>query len=89
MLIGLSSDIPATRKAGGFVGHNASKACSRCLKHFPKIGDKIDYSGFDRDSWPKCTDTEHYQQAYKTMEAKTKEARKAIEKEFGVRYSVL
>lgn len=27
----LSSDIPATRKAAGFVGHNAMKACSRYL----------------------------------------------------------
>ena len=89
MLIGISSDIPSTRKAGGFVGHNASKACSRYLKHFPKIGDKIDCSGFDRDSWPKRTHTEHHHHAYKTMEAKTKEARKTIEKEFGVRYSVL
>lgn len=36
VLMGLSSDIPATRKAAGFVGHNASKTCSRCLKHFFK-----------------------------------------------------
>ena len=45
-LVGLSSDIPATRKAAGFVGHTASKACSRCLKHFPKVGETIDCSGF-------------------------------------------
>lgn len=25
-----SSDIPATRKVGGFVGHGARKGCSRC-----------------------------------------------------------
>ena len=88
-LIGLSSDIPATRKAAGFVGHTASKACSRCLKHFPKVGETIDCPGFDRDSWPKRTHKEHCEQAYKMMEGKTKEARKAIEKRFGVRYSVL
>lgn len=34
-MVCLSSDIPATRKAAGFVGHNATKACSRCLKTFP------------------------------------------------------
>ena len=50
-MIGLASDIPATRKAAGFVGHNAIKGCSRCLKSFPKIGDHTDYSGFDRENW--------------------------------------
>ena len=89
VLIGLSSDIPATRKAAGFVGHNATKAYSRCLKDFPKVGDSIDCSGFDRDSWPKRTHTQHCEQSYKAMEANTKDAKKTIEKKFGVRYSVL
>jgi len=31
VMIGLASDIPATRKAAGFVGHNATKGCSWCL----------------------------------------------------------
>ena len=39
MLVCLSSDIPATRKEAGFVGHNAFKACSHCLKHFPCVDD--------------------------------------------------
>ena len=47
----LALDIPATRKAAGFVEHNAIKGCSRCLKSFPKIGDHTDYSGFDRENW--------------------------------------
>ena len=47
VLVALSSDIPATRKADGFVGHNSTKACLRCLKYFPKVGDTVDYSGFD------------------------------------------
>ena len=29
-----SSDVPATRNVGGFVGHGTLKACSRCLKNF-------------------------------------------------------
>ena len=49
----LSSDIPATRKVAGFVGHNANKACSRYLKPFPRVGDHADCSGLDRDTWPK------------------------------------
>ena len=50
-----SSDIPATRKIGGFVGHGALKGCSRCLKSFKTstFGDKADYSGFNYVSWPK------------------------------------
>ena len=44
-----SSDIPASRKVGGFVGHGANKGCSRCLKSFSSpsrtFGDKADYSG--------------------------------------------
>ena len=87
--MGLSSDIPATRKAAGFVGHNATKECSRCLKNFPKVGDFIDCSGFDRDSWPKRIHTQHCEQSYKAMEANTKDVKASIEKEFGVRYSVL
>ena len=50
-----SSDIPATRKNGGFVGHAALKGCSQCLKEFPTnvFGEKPDYSGFNPTSWPK------------------------------------
>ncbi|XP_063077496.1 uncharacterized protein LOC134467584 [Engraulis encrasicolus] len=52
-LLCLSSDIPATRKCGGFVGHGAYRGCHKCLKTFSKkaFGEKMDYSGFDRSSW--------------------------------------
>ena len=52
-----SSDIPATRKVGGFVGHGALKGCSRCLKSFETTSftEKADYSGFVPSSWPKRT----------------------------------
>lgn len=87
-MVCLSSDIPATRKAAGFVGHNATKACSRCLKSFPRIADRTDCSGFNRSSWPVRTHVIHCEQAYKTLVAKTKAARKLIEQNFGARYSV-
>ena len=61
----LSSDIPATRKVAGFVGHNAHKACSRCLKPFPRVGDHTDCSGFDRDTWPKRSHAIHCEYARK------------------------
>ena len=52
-----SSDIPATRKVAGFMGHAALKGCSRCLKSFPTtaFGDKADYGGFDIACWPERT----------------------------------
>ena len=54
-LLCTSSDIPATRKLCGFVGHGAVKGCSRCLKSFPtaEFGTKPDYSGFQRSTWPR------------------------------------
>ena len=85
----LSSDIPATRKVAGFVGHNATKACSRCLKTFPRIGDRTDCSGFDRESWPIRDHATHCFHATKGLNAKTKTERKQFEREYGAGYSVL
>ena len=87
-MIGLASDIPATRKVAGFVGHSAIKGCSRCLKSFPKVGDHTDYSGFDRENWTPRTHTQHVEQARRAVMATTITARKAIEKEYGAKYSV-
>ena len=87
-IAGLSSDIPATRKAAGFVGHGAKKACSRCLKDFPRIGDHIDCSGFNRSSWPIRTHAVHCQEAYRALVSQTKAARKEIEKIYDARYLV-
>ncbi len=52
-LICVSCDIPASRKVSGFVGHNAYRACSRCLKPFPTevFGQKADFTGTDRSNW--------------------------------------
>lgn len=85
----LSSDIPATRKAAGFVGHNAKKACSHCLKNVPRVNDHMDCSGFDRAMWPPRTHSTHCEHAYKVLSAQTKVERKRLEQEYGARYSVL
>ena len=37
VLLCFSSDISATRKAAGFVGHKGTKGCSQCLKTFPTM----------------------------------------------------
>ena len=89
ILMCLSSDIPATRKAAGFVGHNARKACSRCLKNFERVDDHLICGGFDRSTWPQRTHVVHCKEAYKAFTSPTKIARKKIEKEFESRYSVL
>jgi len=59
--------IPATRKAGEFVGHNASKACSCCLKDFHQIDDHVDCLGFNRDPWTVRYHSLHCIQAHKTL----------------------
>ena len=44
-------DMPASRKACGFLGHTATLSCTKCEKEFGGgFGDK-DYSGFDREKW--------------------------------------
>lgn len=52
-LLCASSDIPATRKLGGFVGHHATKGCSKCLLSFPteNFGEKPDHSNFNHSEW--------------------------------------
>ena len=87
-MVGLASDIPATRKTAGFVGHNAIKGCSRFLKLFPKGGDHTDYASFDREKWTLRTHAEHTKQPHRTVLANTLAERKAVEKENGAKYSV-
>lgn len=90
VLLCFSSDIPATRKAAGFVGLKGVKGCSRCLKSFPTNSDReTDYSGFQRESWGKRANQEHRQYAYREFNAKTKAEKKVIERQYGARYSIL
>ena len=91
-LICTACDIPASRKVSGFVGHNAHRACSRCLKGFRKegaFGDQPDFTGTDRDNWPMRCVTSHRQHARLHKAAKTLEEQKTIERNHGCRYSVL
>ena len=90
-LICSSSDIPASRKVCGFVGHNALKACSKCLLSFPtaSFGEKPDFSNFDKSQWTTRTNIEHRVNAERHRACNTQAARKEIEREHGVRYSAL
>ena len=86
-----SSDIPATRKVGGFVGHGVLRGCSHCLKSFTTstFGDKADYSGFDYVAWPKRSVEEHRRKGMEWKHAKTQVERHKIEREYGVRFTEL
>lgn len=90
-LICTACDIPASRKVSGFVGHNAFRACSRCLKSFPtaSFGEKPDYTGFDRTHWPPRSNEVQRKYSQKHKECRTAAGKKVIEREYGCRYSVL
>lgn len=86
-----SSDIPATRKVAGFVGHAALKGCSRCLKSFPtaKFGEKADYSGFEPSTWPTRTIENHREKGMEWKHASTATQRHNIEQQSGFRFTEL
>ncbi|KAI8479735.1 hypothetical protein Bbelb_425380 [Branchiostoma belcheri] len=88
-LVCLSSDIPAARKCGGFVGHGALRGCSKCLRMFTRsrFGTKADYSGFDRTVWPLRTSSDHVRFAKMGRRAKSKAERKRVEDRYGARWS--
>lgn len=90
-LICTACDIPAARKVNGFVGTNALRGCSRCMKMFPtdSFGEKPDYTGFDRSTWePRLCET-HRMHAENHRKATTAKERNTIERDYGCRYSVL
>ena len=74
-LICLSCDLPATRKVCGFAGHSAAMGCSKCLKRFPSLLNKLDYSGYDRSMQSKLY-----------CEANTKAEQNQVIKRYGVHY---
>ena len=87
----LACDVPAARKVLGFIGHRGYRGCSRCLKIFPTehFGDYTDYSGFEKSNWEPRSHALHVWYARRQKTAKTDGERKAIESEFGARYSLL
>ena len=90
-LLCCACDIPAARKVCGFVGHGAVKGCSRCLLSFPteNFGEKADYTNINRSEWTARTMNDHKKQANEHKHATTRAQEKAIEREYGCRYSIL
>ena len=88
-VLGVGCDIPAARKACGFLGHSAKLGCSKCFKEFPGTVGNMNYSGFDRSRWVLRTDVEHRQRVKVIQECKTKTDQAKKESQVGCRYSVL
>lgn len=88
-LICVGCDIPASRKLCGFLGHSATKGCNKCTKTFDGVVGEKNYGGFDVSSWELRNLESHKEAVKKIVKCKTKTNRERLEKEYGVRYSVL
>ena len=90
-LVGVFCDLPASRKVCGFTSFNSLHGCNKCLKCFPveTFGEKPDYSGFNRSEWPLRNLDIHKMKCMEHLSAVTKSYQKSIEKNYGLRYSVL
>lgn len=87
-------DVPASRKLCGFLSHNAMFGCNKCFKkfsHYPSSNGGIltDYSGFDRESWPLRTNSDHRSKVAELLKERTPSALQRAESNIGLRYSVL
>ena len=89
MLLCCACDLPAGRKACGFLGHSAKLGCSCCLKKFSGSVGSMDYSGFDRDQWIPRNGTDHRKHSLSLLKCCTKSQLEHEESKHGCRYSVL
>lgn len=88
-LIGISCDLPATRKVCGFQGHTANLGCSKCLVEFSEGFNHQNYTNFNIGTWTLRTKSTHDADIKEIQKAKNKTARKNAESAKGCRYSVL
>ena len=88
-LLCVSCDIPAGRKACGFIGHAGHLGCSKCLKSFNGDFGNMDYGGFDRENWPLRTGQAHREVALRLSKCVTKSSRQKLESEKGYRNTEL
>ena len=81
-LMCVACDIPAARKVCGFMGHSANLGCSRCLKFFPTVSDKKDYT-------VDLIENHGLQEIWKLKRCKSLHEAGNLESQTGIRYSVL
>ena len=86
-LLCVSSDIPASRKACGFLGHNAKIGCNKCLKEFKRVNKRTIYAGFDEKELR--TNESHREKAQEYVACTNSSHRQLIETSYGIRYSAL
>ena len=89
--MGISSDIPATRKCAGFVGHGAHKGVVSARECWSvKCGViSVTMGASPEDHLPSRDDQQHKMRAFEWLHAKNAAARERLEREHGVRYSEL
>lgn len=86
----IACDIPASRKVCGFLGHNATLGCNKCLKKFNSISfGVVDYSGYNRELWIPRSGQMHREQCRKILTENTKTGIRNSESMYGIRYSTL
>ena len=86
----VTCDIPASRKVCGFLSHNSSLACNKCLKKFcVKFAERTDFSGFDRENWPVRSREQHLRSLEEIKKERCKTHIQRAESQHGLRYSVL
>ena len=90
-LLCCNCDVPAARKVCGFLSHSAYRGCSKCLLPFPTaaFGEKADYTNMDCSQWTPRTVKDHIDAGNEHRKCTTQAARDIVEKNSGVRYSVL
>ena len=85
-----ASDIPAARKLCGLKGHSARRGCSKCFKPFPgSVKSGRDFSGFDRENWPKRCNDLHRKYAEMVRKAVNKTTHEKLATQYGCYFSVL
>lgn len=84
-LMCVTCDLPATRKVCGFLSYNAVHGCSKCLRSFLAC----DFSGYDTKKWTPRDIDEHRRISNDYKGCISQSSRIDIEKEYGIRYSVL
>jgi hypothetical protein len=82
VLLCVCCDIPAVRKLCGFVGHSTVHFCSKAFQS-GVLEEKLDYSGYDMESWKVRTDSDHRPHAEVYLRARTKPEQKQIVQEHG------
>ena len=85
-----ASDIPAARKLCGLKGHSAEQGCSKCFKPFPgSVKSGRDFSGFDRENWPKRCNDLHRKYAEMVRKSPNKTTHEKLATRYGCYFSVL